>query len=67
LSWAISVTAPTGLVRGDSRPCPWPAQPRNPRTPLLVVAGAGVATALISLFLKGTEAPRSEQGDAAKS
>jgi MFS family permease len=37
------------------------------RTALLVVAGAGVATALISLFLKGTEAPRSEQGDAAKS
>jgi MFS family permease len=36
-------------------------------TALLAVAAASVATALISLFLKRTEAPRPEQTDAAKS
>jgi hypothetical protein len=35
-------------------------------TALLAVAAASAATALISLFLKGTEAPRPEQRDAAK-
>lgn len=35
-------------------------------TALLVVAAASVATALISLFLKGAEAPRPEQRDTAK-
>ncbi len=36
------------------------------RTALLVVAAASVATALISLFLKGAEAPRPQQRDTAE-